>query len=125
MTQTLLVILVFAVAIATGVTASRLQQLDEKIGYLGQLLAAEFNKEKNYHERAKYLDEQFSEMLKETHGLGPVEAVPMPPEPPAIVLGAEMLRSINGQMGHLRRLAEAVEKLAAQHEVGSGLSDKA
>jgi hypothetical protein len=93
-------------------------RLTDKLASLEELLAKEFTKEQEYYKERNRLEDRFQEMLKETHGLGPADAVPEPPEPPAIVLAAELLRSISRDLAYLRRLTEALEKMAAAKEAG-------
>ena len=109
MTQMLLLGLVLAVVVGAGIMSSRIGELAARLGELTASLAAEFDKEKHYHEDAERREKQFAEMMKETHGLGPADAVPMPRRPPAIVLVAETLVSIDR---HLAFLVEATNKLA-------------
>jgi hypothetical protein len=106
-------ILVIFVLIGTWEVQSVGGKLEKKLESLENLLAAEFNKEKKYYEDEERSERQFEEWKKDTHGLGSVESMPRPArEPPAIVLAAEMLRSINSHLAYLPRLAEAVDKLA-------------
>jgi len=109
----LLLILVVFVVIGTWEVQSVGEKLEKKLESLENLLAAEFNKEKKYYEDEERSERQFEEWEKDTHGLGSVENMPRPArEPPAIVLAAKMLRSINSHLAYLPRLAEAVDKLA-------------
>ena len=108
----LLILLIFVV-IGTWEVRSVGEKLEKKLESLENLLAAELNKEKKYYEDEERSERQFEEWKKDTHGLVSVESMPRPArEPPAIVLAAEMLRSINSHLAYLPRLAEAVDRLA-------------
>lgn len=109
----LLMILLIFVVIGVWEVQSVGDKLAKKLESLENLLAAEFNKEKKYYEDEERSERQLEEWEKDTQCLGSVESMPRPArEPPATVLAAEMLRSINSHLAYLPRLAEAVEKLA-------------
>ena len=108
MTQVLLLGLILAVVVGTGIMWSRVGELAARLGELTASLTAEFHKEKDYYEDAGRREKQFAEMMENTHGLGPVDAVPMPRRPPAIVLVAETLVSIDRRLAFL---VEAANKL--------------
>ncbi len=111
MTEALLILLVLALVVCTTVIAAKLKKLAEGLQSLERLLGTEFDKEKRYHRELEQTEEKFQK-IKENGDLAhlPMDLIPKPPEPPAIVLVAEMLRSINGHVSCLPRLAEAADK---------------
>jgi hypothetical protein len=107
--QILLAVLVAFVVIGTWEVRRVGDKLEEKLESLEHLLATEFGKEKKYYEEKEESDRRFEEWKEETRGLGPVDTVPMPPYPSALVIVAENLGSIASS---LARLVEAGERAA-------------
>jgi hypothetical protein len=105
--------LVLEVAYGTA----QLRMLGEKLGSLEALLAAEFNKEKDYYQKEGRYQEQMEDAMK--HHAVPDVGVLMPPDAPGTIFIAEMLRSTNGHLAYLRPLTEALEKLAGGEKLGS------
>ena len=87
-------------------------ELTDKLASLQSLWEAEFDKEKRYYQEAKISDERYEEWVRDTHGLAPVETMPMPPDAPGIICVAEILREINNHLAWLPRLAETADRLA-------------
>lgn len=96
-----LIMLILEVAYGTA----QLRTLGDKLGSLEELLAAEFNKVKNY-------DREVDRWVEHARGDPPDIS---PPTPPAIIRVVDMLRSINE---NTYRLAKAMDKLAGEEKTG-------